>query len=396
MNLQRLPGETDLQYHKRIVYGKLKDGTLADIDYSEMAMPLYGKSYSSDSVRKMMYGSYETLQLLDRTTEEQSSKNMLEELERKRIEMQKERQKYSDYRASYTKLLREQAREDEIKEMISDAVCSGAIPTLEYVPSFVPHSDTTLLVSMNDIHYGANVQNYWNTYNSDVCKDMMRTYLDNILNIRNLHGSDECVVCANGDLISGNIHYSIAVTNKENVIQQIIGVSELLAEFIAELSKHFRHVLYVSVAGNHSRINPNKDKTISSERLDDLVEWYLEARLHEFDNVTIESRCRIDPTVYVIDVRGKTYVGVHGDNDITVSRVQALQTMVGRPVYAILSGHLHHTKIEEINGVKTIMAGSFLGMDEHCVLNRIVGNSSQLVCVVNDSGVVCTYEVPLA
>ena len=34
--LTKRPNETDLAYHKRLIYGKLVDGTLADEDYSEL------------------------------------------------------------------------------------------------------------------------------------------------------------------------------------------------------------------------------------------------------------------------------------------------------------------------------------------------------------------------
>ena len=33
MDLERRIGETDIAYHKRLVYGKLEDKTLANVDY---------------------------------------------------------------------------------------------------------------------------------------------------------------------------------------------------------------------------------------------------------------------------------------------------------------------------------------------------------------------------
>lgn len=395
MGLQRLPDETDLQYHKRLIYGKLDDKTLADTDYSELAELVYGKPYNTDSCRKMMYGSYETLKLMEREIEDTTPSDLMGEMERKRIALELEKQKFYDQRNAYNKLIRDRAREEELNEILMTSVQSGDLPSLEYTPSTISYTDNTLMVSLNDIHYGADINNYWNTYNSDVCGDMMRGYLDRIFAIQDTHNSGDCVVWANGDLINGNIRYSIAVTNKETVIEQITGVSELIAEFLAELSKRFAHVSYVSVSGNHSRLNPNKDQSLSSERLDDLVEWYLKARLQNFENVTVGDCNRIDPTMYVMDVRGKTYLGVHGDYEATPSKVQSLQTMAGKPVYAILSGHLHHNKIDEIQGVKTVMAGSFLGMDTYCVNSRIYGRPEQLVMVCDENGIRCSYDVPL-
>lgn len=380
-----------------IVIGKLVDRTIDD-DYEELSERLFGEGncFSSSEVRKRMYGMKALIDAIEQDGEASIvDMDLLSEIDAKKIELQKERQKFFDQRNAYTKLLRERSRQEELNEILFDAVKAGNLPTLNYTYTDIAPSDNDLLVSMNDIHYGANVQNYWNTYNSDICRNMMRKYLDRIISIGKTHCSENCIVWANGDEISGNIHQSIAVTNKENVIEQIKGVSELIAEFLAALSGHFREVVFVSVAGNHSRIEPNKDRALVSERLDDLVEWYLGARLQNFENVIIGGGEKIDSTIYLIDVRGKTYCGVHGDFDGSAGKVQSLQTMAGRPIYAMLSGHLHHNKTDDVQGVKTIMAGSFVGMDDYCVQRRIVGKAEQMVCVCDSDGVRCTYDIPL-
>ena len=99
--------------------------------------------------------------------------------------------------------------------------------------------------------------------------------------------------------------------------------------------------------------------------------------------------------MYLIDVRGKTYCGVHGDFDGSASKIQALQTMARKPLYAVLSGHLHHCKTDDVQGIRTIMAGSFLGMDDYCVQKRIYGRPEQMVCVCDETGVRCSYNVGL-
>lgn len=387
--------------------GKLVDRTIDD-DYEELSERLFGEGncFNSSEVRKRMYGMKAIIEAIERDREASiQDEDTLSVLDSKRFELQKERQKFFDQRNALNKLLRERSRQEELNEILTEAVKSGNLPQLNYQRVEIEPSDNDLLVSLNDIHYGANVQNYWNTYNSDICREMMCRYLDRIISIGETHNSENCIVWANGDEISGNIHQSIAVTNKENVIEQIKGVSELIAEFLAELSKHFRQVVFVSVAGNHSRIDPNKDRALVSERLDDLVEWYLGARLQTFENVVIgtsditttaaANSVKIDNTMYLIDIRGKTYCGVHGDFDGSAGKVQSLQTMAGKPIYAVLSGHLHHNKMDEVQGVKTIMAGSFLGMDDYCVQKRIVGRAEQMVCVCDADGVRCFYGISL-
>ena len=376
--------------------GKLVDRTIDD-DYAELSERLFGEGncFNSSEVRKRMYGMKAIIDAIEREGEEAiRSTDKLSEYDRKKIEFQVERQKFFDQRNAFNKLVRERSRQEELNEILVAAIQSGNLLQLNYEYHEVIPSDNDLLVSLNDIHYGATVNNYWNTYNSDICREMMR-YLDNVIQIAHTHGSENCVVWANGDEISGNIHKSITVTNKENVIEQIKGVSELIAEFIAELSKHFATVTFVSVAGNHSRLDPNKDNALVSERLDDLIEWYLAARLQSFENVIIGGGEKVDETMYLIDVRGKTYCGVHGDFDGSPSKIQALQTMARKPLYAVLSGHLHHCKMDDVQGIRTIMAGSFLGMDDYCVQKRIYGRPEQMVCVCDETGVRCSYNVGL-
>lgn len=393
--LDRREGEDELDYHRRLVYGKLVDKTLADVDYTELSRYAYGQEYSSDVARRMFYGSNRTLQVLDRERERGDLENdLLGDLERKRIEIQKERQRFFDQRAAWNKVVRERAREEELNEIITSAICEERLPSLQYKPCEVAISDNDLLVSLNDIHYGACVDNYWCRYNSDICARMMKRYLDRIIAIAKMHHSENCIVWANGDMISGNIHYQIAVANQENLIQQITGVSELIAQFLAELSRHFREVRFVSVAGNHSRID-QKDQAIMQERLDDLVEWYLKARMRVFENVVVGYGDKIDSTMYAIDVREKTYIGVHGDYDPSVQNIQTLQTMAQRPVYAVLLGHLHHNAMNCVQGIRTVMAGSFLGMDDYCVSKRIYSQPEQMVCVCDAEGIQCYYDVAL-
>lgn len=400
--LLKKDGESDFQYHKRLVYGKLVDGSLSDCDYSELSKYVYGKPYSGDVARRLMYGSRKTLELLDKERfdkiDKTGSEEILSEIDQRMIELRKEKQKFYDQRAAFTKLVRDRSREEEVNDILVNAIQNSNLPTLEYKRMYIAPSTNDLLVSLNDIHYGLCVDNSWNEYNPSIFTRMLQNYLDRILLIAKTHKCENCIVYNNGDSISGNIHLTIQVANNENVVQQIMGVSELISEFLSKLSPYFKKVQYVSVAGNHSRLN-TKDNSPIDERLDDLIEWYLSARLHNFDNINIGTQYKVDPTAYIMNIRGKIYCGVHGDYDGDMKKIKSLNTMAeyitGEPLYAILLGHLHHNKVEEVDGIKTIMAGSFVGMDDYCIKNRIFGRPQQLVCVCNDEGVVCYYDVNL-
>lgn len=394
--LTKRDGETDLQYHRRLVYGKLVDKTLADVDFAELSELVYGQRFTSDECRKRMYGSRATLDII---TDADITATTPDDIASQIADLKVERQKLFDQRIAFNKSIREVARQQELTEIIESAVNSGKLRPVvaKNATAETEWSDCDMLVSLNDIHYGAVVDNHWRKYNSDIAVEMASNYCDKVLGIAKIHKPRNCYIYNAGDSISGGIHRSIQVTNRENVIEQICGVSELIADFVCELSAYFDNVYYVGVAGNHSRIEANKKDSLVAERLDNLIGWCVDARTKALQNVTVLNDALIDDTMFMINVRGKTYVGVHGDFDNSTHSVQNLKAMCGDDnLYGVLSGHMHHNKIETVCGCKSIMAGSFLGMDEYCVSKRLVGKPEQIVCICDENGIRCSYDIDLS
>ena len=391
----KLENEESYEYGLRLIATKVEQNP-SDLEWSDI-VELLGLNVHYDSLRKAAnvtpYSGYNVMKYFkEKYAKSEASSAYMDELDEKLIEIRKERQRFFDQRNALSRIVRDTARKEENSDILERAIMNGALPPLVYQKHETEPTAQDLLVSLNDLHFGADIDNYWNYYNSAVCRLLLQDYIRRIIEIAELHHAENCYIWANGDLISGNIHKSIAVSNRENVIEQVVGVSELIAEFMAELSRHFRCIYFASVAGNHSRIE-EKDIASPHERLDDLVEWYLKARLQSFQNISFDGYRKIDDTMYLMTVRGKTYLGVHGDYDGSASKVQSLVAMAQENVYAILSGHLHHNRVDNVQGVKTVMAGSFLGMDDYCVGKRIYGAQQQLVCVCSYDGIRAYYDI---
>lgn len=394
---QKTDEETRLQYIWRVCFAK--DSGVIDITWEEVANIL-NQSLVQDETEYLGESAYrKQYQQAKMYFEEVFSKMVSDEYyqqiaEQKR-ELQIERYKFFDQRNAYNKILRRRARQEEINEIINTAIEKGSLPALNFSDNvYYEHSNNDMLISLTDIHYGANIKNAWNTYNSDVCRERFKKYLSAIIEVQNRHNSENAIVWCNGDEISGSIHNEITVTNKENVIEQIMGVSELISEFLSILSRHFKTVRFVSVAGNHSRID-KKDDALKDERLDDLIEWYCKARLSKIDNILFDTADKIDSTMYLINIRGLNYVGCHGDYDVGKGRILDLQAMIRKPIYAVLYGHMHHNCVDTYQGIKTIMAGTIQGIDNHCIAKRIFGRPEQLLTIVDNAGVVCHYDIGL-
>lgn len=348
-----------------------------------------GKEYTESKYRKQWANYKEGLEDgFRKATDEDST---LKEYELSLLKIKEEKVKLSDQRASYGRLIRKNARQEEMLEIIKDVMSTGAEKPFEPVSVKSMKSSNDLIVHLNDLHVGADINNAWNLYNSDICQKYLEEYLAKILEIKALHNSENCFIFSNGDLINGNIHYEIAIENRENVILQLKKVSSMVANFIYEISKHFSKVSFGIVAGNHSRIS-RKDESLREERLDDVVLWYLEAKLQNVKNVSFIPN--LDVSMSLVDIRGKTYLNVHGDYDNSRKALTSLVLMGGGSnIYAICCGHKHHNSSDYINNVKVLMSGSMIGMDSFCIQNRIVGIPQQMVCVCNEDGVLASYDI---
>jgi hypothetical protein len=390
LDLNRLENESFIDYCERLITGK--DNNIYDIDKSEIWDLLFNEKISSDEARKRLYGVKAVIsKLKTEGYEDIIDEAVLEKIELKRIEFEKEKQRFFDQRTAYNKIIRDTARLDELKDIILSSV-HGIKPYESYYRTDISNSENDLLVGLNDIHFGVEIDNYWNKYNSDIAKKRLEKYLSEIISVQKLHNSENCFVFANGDLISGNTHLTIALANKENVVEQVMGVSELISWFLSELSNYFNSVYFLVVAGNHSRLSL-KDMSPKNERLDDLIPFYVKARLQNLHNVSVLED-HIDNTMSVIDIRGRKYLGVHGDYD-NLSNILKLVEMLPDKVYSIYMGHLHHNKTDFVQGYKVLMSGSLMGVDDYCIEKRIFGKSQQLICVCDSNGVKCAYDIIL-
>lgn len=311
-------------------------------------------------------------------------------------ELQKEKQKLTDERTALNKLLREEARFEENLSILEKTIEENSKADFPVVKENRETGEHDLVIQLTDIHYGLDVSSYFGDYNPKIAEQRMGDYLSEIIKIANTHKAKNAYVLLGGDELNGNIHPTVQLQNRENVVDQVIKVSELIADFIYELSKYFETVYVNSVAGNHSRIG-KKDEVLRGERMDDLIPWYIQARLGHISSVKYIDDDNYDPTIARFIVHNKEYWMVHGDYDrFSESGLQKLVMMIGIIPEAIFFGHLHKCSYDDISNVKLIRSGSFCGTaDDYTVSKRITGKASQMVTVIGKDGVEACYPVTL-
>lgn len=387
----RLKNEDENAYIWRVCDNKDLIGTWQDV--CDLLNKELNHDYNESWYRKM-YQSF--IMVFDSIKSKYIDEGIIKDLEKKKQELIKERYRLNDERAAYNRMLRNDARLESRLDMLEDYIKDfGKINfPMQKAEHLVSNND--LLVILSDLHIGQAFDSFNGKYNTQIAFERLSQYLEKIIYIQELYHSENCYISLQGDLISNSIHKTIAITNQENVIQQIKSASEMIASFVYELSKHFQKVIVTSVSGNHSRLDKKED-ALKDERLDDLVIWYMDALFSHLENVDV-IKSRPDTTFSEMTIRGKKYINVHGDYDsFSKSGVANLSMLLGYFPYAITFGHLHTCAMSDEGGVKIIRGGSLSGCgDDYTIEKRLSGKPSQMVCVCDDTGVVSYNVVELS
>lgn len=390
--------EATYEEAKKIVEDKLINKTEYRT-YEELSEILFGEGncFNESEVRKRMYGMKRMIELHDKYENNQTSNNDVIEIQLAKRELEAAKVQFRDERAAWNRQNTIDARVNQKLDYLESVLKESGerIYTPSPVEVCVGNSDNDLLVILSDLHIGAAFSSEWGEYNSDIATRRLNQYIREIVKIAERHNSENCFVSIQGDLISGNIHKSIQVTNRENVIDQIKIAANLITDFCFELSNYFKKVTITNVSGNHSRIDKKED-ALHSERLDDLIGWIVKNSLSHINKITFKEN-NLDIGIASIDIRGKEYIAVHGDYDsYSSSGVSNLCMMIHRIPYAILYGHLHHCSVDEVNGVKMVRGGSLAGSgDAFTIEKRLSGKPSQMVCVCSSAGIEAYYPVEL-
>ena len=393
MDLKKQAGETELQYIWRLALAK-DSGTL-DMTWEELAEVFnenLSTNYGSSAFRKKFQ---QAQHFYDDVFSKMESENYANELMKQKREIERLKIQYRDERNAWNKQNYSDARVEQKLDYLEEELQDmGKINFPEHENVEID-SDNDMLVILSDFHIGQCFDSAWGKYNSDIAAKRVEQLAEKVRKVAYRHKSENLYVAISGDLISGSIHKSIAITNREDVITQIKIASKIIISFCYNMSKYFKNVYITNVAGNHSRID-KKDDALHSERLDDLVGWVVNSSLQHIKNITFLSN-RLDIGIAEMDIRGKKYVSVHGDYDkYSKSGVENLVMMIGYIPYAVLFGHLHTCSLTECNGVKMIRGGSLAGAgDQYTIEKRLSGKPAQMICICNDQGVDCYYPVEL-
>ena len=401
--LNKRDNENEFEHHKRLVYGKLKDKTLSDYDYGEMSKYLYGKELASDETRKRMYGSCQTLEILDKVgIDSITDGDILSELEAKKIDIQKEKQRFFDQRREFNKLVNSEGRMEHLFEVLSESAKNLSESSHELLlrtePAQVEYGEDEFVLVLSDWHYGMVTDNAWNKYDTQICRNRISALLQETIARITKHGCRRGHIVLLGDFIHGGIRVSTRVASEELVCDQLMQAAEILAQFIEVLSQYVEHIDVYSTFGNHARTIAKKEDNMHMDNLERIIPWWLSERVAAGDtsNITIHN----DNTheFILFEACGHGFCASHGDLDKVKGAARTLAPMFFKlydfDVEYILLGDQHHIESFEEFGIESMLCGSLCGTDEYANTKRLYSNPSQLLLIVNKKyGADARYQI---
>lgn len=303
--------------------------------------------------------------------------------------------KYRDQRRSWNKQNYIDGRFDEVMDILEERLDNFARVDFTPTPTPIVNGDNSMIICLSDLHIGQCFSSSFGKFDSNIAKERLQKYMNELLNVAKLNNVSKAYVCMLGDNISNSLHKTIEVTNKENVIDQLKLSIEYISSFCKELTEHFEHVYLASTSGNHSRLQA-KDLAQHSERLDAFIAWDVCRTLQNQENFHSLLDCSIDDGIAKIDIDGKSYLLIHGDFDATTKTgYMNLAAMVEFFPDYILCGHRHFCSYSQ--DTKFIQSGSLAGGGcDYTIEKRLNGKASQMVCICDKSGVKGLYPIILS
>ena len=392
----RKENEEDLDYAMRLIDIK-KEERPDDLDWGDI-VELLGLDLNKDSLRKSqdtifggiaVYKKMKDKELISKPSDYQ------QEVQIQLQELKKERMRLSDERASLNRRLRQEARKESMHDLITECAQSLKTEDNKIKPVCVEEEfEKAAILTLSDFHFGLEINEFNNVYNADVFYQRLNKILGKTIEYIQLNKVRTLYVLGLGDYMSGIIHTTTRIENRENIVQQVIKVSEALSQMLTELSK-FVEIYYYDVTDNHGRVFPNKDDWENEDNFSLFVRWYLDARFKDNEYIHIMQNTYSNE-IGVVEIFGRNYAFTHGHRDKISNIVQNLSLMTKKFYDAIFMAHCHHYEANEIHGTYVYMNGTLSGTDMYANNERKTSNPSQNLFILNSNdGIECQYLIKL-
>lgn len=371
---------------------------------------LFNERISSDEARKRLYGIKKILDSLDNEEEQNiSDVELLDKLEIKKINLQKERYKLQTEKLEVNQWVRDLARFELFEEKMIKAIANnlGKLKIPNYIKPKMNDELISPILGFADTHYGADFKvtglkgEILNEYNIEVFEKRMWDLLDETVKILEKEKLNHINVFNLNDSIEGILRISQLQKLKLGIIDSTIGFWEFLLNWLNELSHYAIIDYYASETGNHSEIRPlgTKKGEFPSENMERVITYFLYRFLDGNTNIRVHKN--VHPLCFT-KINGYNILAGHGDNDKDLEKsIKDYILLYGEKIDYFITGHKHHGFVETVgmteNGnIDAIRLPSIVGLDRYSEsLKKAAKPGAKMMLLQKGKGKVVTYDINL-
>lgn len=372
MELTPRLNETERQFTWRI-YDYVKSGELTWQGLADAV----NKAYRSDEEEYRTESAYrKPLQAASAYIEEvfgnaDCADGYYEKLLKLKEDIASERYKLQALKLEDTRDNRINSRFELFYENVAKVVQKLEPPDKFHDCCYVEGSDTAWVLGIGDIHYGARFTSVNNSYSPEICERRFQALLAAVANKVNAEGIQSLAIVNVGDTLQGILRLSDLQLNDRPVVESIVGVSRLLADFLNELSRYCFVDYYHVPTANHTQTRNlgSKASELAAEDMEYIISHYIADMLANNNSVTVHynnGKEFID-----FNVLNFQCFAMHGHQLKSAKDVIKDMGNMNRKLYSYaFLGHTHSANEtivgeEHHNNIEVFTVSSFIGSDPY-------------------------------
>lgn len=394
----KMPNETNEQFVFRVCGLKDSSGMtwpqIADIINNALQ-----QNFDESAYRK----KYKAFQDGLRICEKQIFTNdeYLNQIREERRELEKERKKLQTEKIEYNKYLREEARDEMIRDAIIDEVRRGhqfEPPTRVFGSS---KCDRAACLCIADAHYGTEFKIYGlhgeiiNEYSPEIFEIRMQNLFNQVVDIIEKENLEVLHVYSLGDEIDGILRVSQLMKLRYGVIESSVKYANYISTWLNALSQYV-YVKFQTTYGNHSelRMLGEKKGTFKDDNTALFIKEIIRTRLENNHNFEIVD----NPTGLIFDnLCNLNVLGIHGECKNLANAIKDFSNTYNTMIDILIGGHMHHLKEENIGINRDVISvPSIIGVDDYSMQLRKTSNPGATLFFIEDGhGVTQEYRIKL-
>lgn len=277
---------------------------------------------------------------------------------------------------------------DEILDNFSNYNFSDI--NFDYKPIANP-SGSKMIVTLSDLHIGAIVEDEKNNFNFKIAQERLQKYIDKIILECELRNIDEVYVINLGDVVEhATMRFNHGYEIEFDYGEQIVKASDIIVSFLSGLAKANLLVTYSGIAGNHDRLDGNKNNNVFGNHAVKPINGFIKSFIGNSDIENLKFDKPKEDYKHSFVINGKKILALHGDLDnINDDNLLSKHTILDDTIYdIILMGHYHTIQVKELTKNKYLFAsGSLKGADNYSVNSlRKASSPSQSFYIVDKEG----------